>query len=126
MGRYTYCKELKEAVRKTGVAEWAQGGYVFRFDTLEFWWNGRSLDITSSRAAHLYHRLVLGKKDSVSPLPGTMAVLRKKYGESFLEEFLPKMKQKFRGQSGGRKPYTWWDDDDTRKLVEKLRERKNK
>jgi hypothetical protein len=70
-----------------------------------------------------HYRLVLGKKDSASPLPGTMTVLRKKYGEGFLDEFLPKMKQKSRGRLGGRKPYTWWDDDDTRKLVEKWKER---
>jgi hypothetical protein len=59
MGRYTYCRELKDAVQKTGVAEWVKGGYVFRFDTLEFWWNGKRLDITSSRAAHVYYCFVL-------------------------------------------------------------------
>jgi hypothetical protein len=126
MGRYTYCDELKEAIRNKKVTEWINGDYEFRFDTLEFLWRGKRLDITSNRAAHLYYRLVLGRKDGVSPMPGTVSVLRKRYGDGFLEEFLPKMKQRSHDRKrASRKPYTWWDGDDTRKLVEKLKEREN-
>jgi hypothetical protein len=127
MGRYTYCSELKDAIRNANVTEWSNGEYTFRFDTLDFWWKGRRLDITSSRAAHLYYRLVLGRKDGVSPMPGTVSVLRKRYGDGFLEEFLPKMKQKVHTRKrASRKPYTWWDDEDTQKLVAERKERENK
>jgi hypothetical protein len=127
VGRYTYCDGLKDAIRNAKVSEWINGDYMFRFNTLEFSWKGECLDITSSQAAHLYHRLVLGRKDGVSPMPGTISVLRKKYGDGFLEEFLPKMKQRSHGRKrASRKSYTWWDDEDTKKLAEKLKERKNK
>jgi hypothetical protein len=93
---------LQGLVKENGRAVWEQGAYRFLFPdgnrSVEggfgsYFWQGRELYITYAEALHLYERLVLGKRGRQCTTNGMLRILRQRFGDTFLAEYLPLMKQ---------------------------------
>jgi hypothetical protein len=89
-------RALERAMEKMGRTFWETDDYLFLFKRRSFQWKGKTLDLTQREILHLYERLVLGKKDGCSSGPGTMSGMRKRLGNAFLEDVLPKMQCRVR------------------------------
>jgi hypothetical protein len=104
-------EKLRSLVREAGNACWAQGEYRFLFpdgvyrieDALEkghgngnfgsYFWRGREIYVTYAEALHLYERLLLGKSGRKCTTNGLLQNLRRRFGDTFLAEYLPVMQQ---------------------------------
>jgi hypothetical protein len=102
-------EKLRSLVKENGGASWAQGAYRFLFPDGAgngnfgvYFWQGREIYVTHAEALHLYERLVLGKSGRQCATNGILRNLRKRFGDAFLAEHLPAMKQ-MRRERGGMK-----------------------
>jgi hypothetical protein len=106
-------EKLRSLVRENGSSSWAQGKYRFLFpdgerrieddtgkiivagngDFGSYFWKGREIYVTYAEALHLYERLALGKSGRQCTTNGLLRNLRKRFGDAFLAEYLPLMKQ---------------------------------
>jgi hypothetical protein len=82
-----------ELLKESASPLWERGEYRFRFahswEGCAFLWKGKKLYITSCGALHLYQRLILGRKVSACTSPLALYGMRKKFGDTFLQEYLP-------------------------------------
>jgi hypothetical protein len=104
-------EKLRSLVRENGSACWVQGEYRFLFpdgvyriaDGAEkgsgngsfgsYFWQGREIYVTYAEALHLYERLVLEKSGRRCTTNGLLRNLRRRFGDTFLAEYLPVMEQ---------------------------------
>jgi hypothetical protein len=86
-----------ELLKASARSLWEQGDYCFKFAgswwDCKFTWKGRNLYVTSCEALHLYQRLILSRKLSACTSRLTLYGMRKKFGDAFLQEYLPTQTQ---------------------------------
>jgi hypothetical protein len=113
-------EKLRSLVKENGTASWVQGEYKFLFpdgahrfeeetgkvsvtgngNFGSYFWRGREIYVTYAETLHLYERLVLGKSGRQCTTNGLLRNLRKRFGDAFLAEYVPLMKQMKRGKGG--------------------------
>jgi hypothetical protein len=91
-------EKLRSLVKEAGGASWVREEYRFLFPGGAgcfggYFWKGREIYVTYAEALHLYERLVLGKSSRQCTTDGPLRNLRKRFGDAFLAEHLPPMKQ---------------------------------
>jgi hypothetical protein len=111
-------EKLRSLVRENGNACWVQGEYRFLFPDgvyrIEddagkgsgngsfgsYFWRSREIYVTYAEALHLYERLVLEKSGRRCATNGLLRNLRRRFGDTFLAEYLPVMEQMKRKNRG--------------------------
>jgi hypothetical protein len=98
-------EKLRSLVKENGKTSWVEGEYRFLFpdgvhriddstgDFGGYFWKGREIYVTCAEALHLYERLMLGKSGRQCTTNGLLQNLRKRFGDAFLAEHFPVMKQ---------------------------------
>jgi hypothetical protein len=93
-GRHGFEQMLSsELLKPLSCPVWEREGYCFNFahtwGDCGFRWEGKRIYITSCEALHLYQRLVLGRKPPACTSPHALYGMRKRFGSTFLQEYLP-------------------------------------
>jgi hypothetical protein len=93
-------EKLRSLVRENGTASWVWGDYRFLFpgvpgngDFGSYFWQDSKIYVTYAEALHLYERLVLGRRGRRCTTNGLLRNLRSRFGDGFLAERFPPMKQ---------------------------------
>jgi hypothetical protein len=113
-------EKLRLLVRENGKASWIQGEYRFLFpdgtrrveenmgkvsvagngNFGSYFWRERGIYLTYAESLYLYERLVLGKSGRRCATNGMLRNLRKRFGDTFLAEYLPLMMRMKRERGG--------------------------
>jgi hypothetical protein len=87
----TACRQLEELIADS-IAEneetpvvWERYGYLFKFITRKYFWNGEEIHVTANEALFLYRRLVLGD-DICRMQTYYLRNMRRRLGKEFLAE----------------------------------------